>query len=162
MLVKLKLMCGITGWVNLNAEKPPMFGDQAVLTSMCNRMIHRGPDSEGSWLGAGVALGMRRLSIIDLKTGDQPVWNEVRSVVAIMNGEIYNFRELRKRLEINGHKFLSNTDTEVIPHLYEEYGEDFVEHLNGMFAVALWDIKARKLIIVRDRFGEKTALLRDF
>ncbi len=148
-------MCGIAGWANLDSERPKKFGDEIVLTSMCDRMIHRGPDSEGSWLGNGIALGMRRLSIIDLKTGDQPVWNEDRSVVAIMNGEIYNFPALRQNLEKAGHKFLSHTDTEVIPHLYEEYGADFVEHLNGMFAIALWDIKARKLIIVRDRFGEK-------
>ena len=148
-------MCGIAGWANLDAEKLPSFGDEAVLSSMCDAMLHRGPDSEGLWLGAGVALGMRRLSIIDLKTGDQPVWSEDRSVVAIMNGEIYNFPDLRRLLEKAGHKFLSNTDTEVIPHLYEEYGADFVEHLNGMFAIALWDIRKRKLIIVRDRFGEK-------
>ena len=148
-------MCGIAGWANLNAEKSPLFGDEVVLKAMCDRMLHRGPDSEGLWLGDSVALGMRRLSIIDLHTGDQPVWNEDQSIVAIMNGEIYNFREIRTQLEKNGHKFLTNTDTEVIPHLYEEYGVDFVDHLNGMFAIALWDIKKRKLIIVRDRFGEK-------
>ena len=148
-------MCGITGWANLDVKRSANFGDETVLRSMCDRMRHRGPDSEGVWLGGSVALGMRRLSIIDLKTGDQPVWNEDRSVVVIMNGEIYNFRELRQTLEKAGHEFSSHTDTEVIPHLYEEYGEDFVEHLNGMFAIALWDIEKRKLIIVRDRFGEK-------
>jgi asparagine synthase (glutamine-hydrolysing) len=148
-------MCGITGWANLDSDKSPMFGDEVILNSMCERMWHRGPDSEGLWLGTGVALGMRRLSIIDLKTGEQPVWNEDKSVVAIMNGEIYNFRELRKGLEERGHKFKSESDTEVIPHLYDELGEAFLDVLNGMFAIALWDTKLQKLILARDRFGEK-------
>ncbi|MEK7723737.1 MAG: asparagine synthetase B, partial [Acidobacteriota bacterium] len=92
-------MCGITGWANLDVNQPQLFGDEVILQSMCDTMWHRGPDSEGIWLGTGVALGMRRLSIIDLSTGDQPVWNEDRSIVVVMNGEIYNFRELRKELE---------------------------------------------------------------
>jgi asparagine synthase (glutamine-hydrolysing) len=132
-----------------------MFGDEIVLNAMCNRMWHRGPDSEGLWLGHGIALGMRRLAIIDLNTGEQPVWNEERSVVAVMNGEIYNFRELRRHLESLGHTFNSQTDTEVLPHLYEEFGEAMVEKLNGMFAFALWDLQKKKLLIARDRFGEK-------
>lgn len=132
-----------------------MFGDEVVLNSMCNRMWHRGPDSEGLWLGQGVALGMRRLAIIDLATGEQPVWNEDRSVVAVMNGELYNFREVRRHLESLGHKFNSQTDTEILPHLYEEFGEAMVEKLNGMFAFALWDLRKKKLLIARDRFGEK-------
>ncbi|MDQ3635075.1 MAG: asparagine synthase (glutamine-hydrolyzing) [Acidobacteriota bacterium] len=148
-------MCGIAGWANLNSDKPPLFGDEVILNSMCNRMRHRGPDSEGLWVGTGVALGMRRLAIIDLKTGEQPVWNEDKSVVAIMNGEIYNFQELKKGLEECGHKFISQTDTEVIPHLYDELGEDFLDVLNGMFAIALWDTRSKKLILARDRFGEK-------
>ncbi len=148
-------MCGIAGWANLDSEQPPIFGDEVILNSMCNRMRHRGPDSEGIWLGTGVALGMRRLAIIDLKTGEQPVWNADKSVVAIMNGEIYNFRELKKGLEKRGHKFTSETDTEVIPHLYDELGEAFLDVLNGMFAIALWDTKLDKLILARDRFGEK-------
>ncbi len=148
-------MCGIAGWSNLNSDKPPLFGDEVILNSMCNRMRHRGPDSEGLWVGTGVALGMRRLAIIDLKTGEQPVWNEDKSIVAIMNGEIYNFQELKRGLEKRGHKFTSQTDTEVIPHLYDELGEDFLDVLNGMFAIALWDTRSKKLILARDRFGEK-------
>lgn len=148
-------MCGITGWANSNSNSMPLVGDEAILRSMCDAMLHRGPDSEGLWLGAGSALGMRRLSIIDLKTGDQPVWNEEKSVVVVMNGEIYNFKTLRTKLEEKGHTFKTDTDTEVVPHLYDEYGEEFVDHLNGMFAIALWDLRLRKLIIARDRFGEK-------
>jgi asparagine synthase (glutamine-hydrolysing) len=148
-------MCGIAGWANLDSSTPPMFGDEVVLNSMCNRMWHRGPDSEGLWLGQGVALGMRRLAIIDLATGEQPVWNEERTVAVVMNGELYNFREIRRHLESLGHKFNSQTDTEILPHLYEEFGEAMVEKLNGMFAFALWDLKKKKLLIARDRFGEK-------
>jgi len=148
-------MCGITGWANSDPKSLPLAGDETILRSMCDRMLHRGPDSEGIWLGAGASLGMRRLSIIDLKTGDQPVWNEEKTVVVVMNGEIYNFKKLRKKLEQKGHVFITDTDTEVIPHLYDEFGEDFVGQLNGMFAIALWDIKLKKLIIARDRFGEK-------
>ncbi len=132
-----------------------MFGDEVMLSSMCDRMWHRGPDSEGIWLGQGVALGMRRLAVIDLKTGEQPMWNEDKSIVVVMNGEIYNFRELRKVLKKRGHKFYTESDTEVIPHLYSELGEDFLDELNGMFAIALWDAKLEKLILARDRFGEK-------
>lgn len=148
-------MCGIAGWANLDPEQPPMFGDEVLLSAMCDRMWHRGPDSEGVWLGTGVALGMRRLAIIDLETGDQPLWNEDKSVIVVMNGEIYNFRELRKGLEERGHKFYTRSDTEVLPHLYDELGEAFLDVLNGMFSIALWDTKLNKLILARDRFGEK-------
>lgn len=148
-------MCGITGWANLDANRPPLFGDEILLQSMCDAMYHRGPDSDGMWLGTGVALGMRRLSIIDLSTGDQPVWNEDRTVVAVMNGELYNFREVRAELQERGHTFHGGSDTEILPHLYEEYGEAMVEKLNGMFCFALWDFRNQKLIIARDRFGEK-------
>lgn len=122
---------------------------------MCERMKHRGPDSEGLWTDEQVALGMRRLSIIDLATGEQPVYSEDRSVVVVMNGELYNFREVREKLEKQGHRFETNTDTEILPHLYEEHGLDLLEHLNGMFAFALWDKRRKKLFIARDRFGEK-------
>jgi len=122
---------------------------------MCERMIHRGPDSEGLMVATGVALGMRRLAIIDLITGEQPAFNEDKSVAVILNGEIYNYRELRDELERRGHQFLSASDTEVLPHLYEEYGDGMVAHLNGMFAFALWDSTQRRLLIARDRFGEK-------
>jgi len=148
-------MCGIAGWANLDSKKSSQNTDEAVLHSMCERMKHRGPDSEGLWTSESVALGMRRLSIIDLHTGEQPVYSEDKQIVVVMNGEIYNFRELRQDLEKRGHKFETQTDTEVLPHLYEEYGDGLVEYLNGMFAFALWDKRKNKLLIARDRFGEK-------
>lgn len=148
-------MCGITGWANLDSRTPPPEGARQLLHSMCERMVHRGPDSEGLLVSTGVALGMRRLAIIDLVTGEQPAYNEDKSVAVILNGEIYNYRELRKDLENRGHCFKSQSDTEVLPHLYEEYGEAMVERLNGMFAFALWDSRRRRLFIARDRFGEK-------
>jgi asparagine synthase (glutamine-hydrolysing) len=118
-------------------------------------MIHRGPDSEGLLVTTGAALGMRRLAIIDLVTGEQPVYNEDKSVAVILNGEIYNYREIRRDLEKRGHSFRSQSDSEVLPHLYEEYADDMVQHLNGMFAFALWDSRKRRLLLARDRFGEK-------
>ena len=147
-------MCGIAGWINLDG-KTSKNGGEAVLHAMCERMKHRGPDSEGLWVENQVALGMRRLSIIDLATGEQPVYSEDKSIVVVMNGELYNFREVRADLEKRGHKFETQTDTEILPHLYEEYGEDMLEHINGMFAFALWDKRREKLLIARDRFGEK-------
>jgi asparagine synthase (glutamine-hydrolysing) len=148
-------MCGITGWANFDARTPPPEAARELLHSMCERMVHRGPDAEGLMVSNGVALGMRRLAIIDLVTGEQPTYNEDSSVAVILNGEIYNYRELRRNLEERGHSFRSQSDTEVLPHLYEEYGDDLVQHLNGMFAFALWDSKRRRLLIARDRFGEK-------
>jgi asparagine synthase (glutamine-hydrolysing) len=148
-------MCGITGWANLDARTPPPDGAGELLRSMCDRMFHRGPDSEGYVVGDGIALGMRRLAIIDLMTGEQPAYNEDQSIAVVLNGEIYNYRELRADLETRGHIFQSASDTEVLPHLYEEYGRDMVHHLNGMFAFALWDENRRRLFIARDRFGEK-------
>ena len=147
-------MCGITGWVNLEQSKSQNH-TEAVLHSMCERIVHRGPDSEGIWMDDAVALGMRRLSIIDLKTGDQPVYSEDKSVIAMVNGELYNFREVRADLEKRGHKFVTQTDVEIVPHLYQIYGDDFVDHINGMFAISLWDSRKKKLILARDRFGEK-------
>ena len=148
-------MCGITGWANLDSYMQPPEGARELLHSMCERMVHRGPDSEGSYVTSGVALGMRRLAIIDLVTGEQPVFNEDKSVAAVLNGEIYNYRELRADLENRGHTFHSASDTEVLPHLYEEYGDEMVRELNGMFSFALWDKRRRRLLIARDRFGEK-------
>src|SRR6476646_6654075 len=106
-------MCGITGWINL---KPANSKDhnEAVLHSMCETIVHRGPNSEGTWLDESVALGMRRLSIIDLETGDQPVFSCDRSVIVMMNGELYNYREVRLELEKQGHKFVTQTDTEIV------------------------------------------------
>src|SRR6266404_2926552 len=141
-------MCGITGWVNL---KKSTLKDhtKSVLHSMCETIVHRGPNSEGIWMDDRVALGMRRLSIIDLKTGDQPVFSEDKSIIVMMNGELYNYREVRDKLEKKGHKFITQTDTEIVPHLYQEYGDDFVDHLNGMFAITLWDTRKKRLVIAR-------------
>ena len=149
------LMCGITGWANFDSQTPPPEGAKELLHSMCERMVHRGPASEGLLAVHGAGLGMRRPAIIDLVTGEQPVYNEDKSVAAILNGEIYNYREIRDNLEKRGHSFRSQSDTEVLPHLYEEYGDDMVQHLNGMFAFAWWESKERRMLLARERFGEK-------
>jgi asparagine synthase (glutamine-hydrolysing) len=122
---------------------------------MAAAIMHRGPDDEGFYFKENVAMGMRRLSIIDLATGSQPVSNEDGSVWVVFNGEIYNFPELRRRLLARGHQFSTHSDTEVIVHLYEDHGDDLVDHLNGMFAFALWDERRRRLLVARDRMGEK-------
>jgi asparagine synthase (glutamine-hydrolysing) len=144
-------MCGIAGIIDLGGG-PVAPGD---LRRMCDVMRHRGPDDEGLYLGAGAGLGMRRLSIIDLDTGRQPIPNEDRTVWVVLNGEIYNFRDLRKDLTRRGHAFSTQTDTETIVHLYEEYGDRCVDHLRGMFAFALWDERRRRLLLARDRLGVK-------
>jgi asparagine synthase (glutamine-hydrolysing) len=144
-------MCGIAGIVSL--EGKPVFEQE--VRDMCMSITHRGPDDEGYYFGAGVGLGMRRLSIIDLASGRQPVRNEDGTVWVVFNGEIYNFRELRRALEGLGHVFYTNTDTETIVHLYEEYGTRAVNHLRGMFAFALWDERRKRLFIARDRVGIK-------
>ncbi|EKD37784.1 MAG: hypothetical protein ACD_75C00995G0005 [uncultured bacterium] len=145
-------MCGIAGIVAFaDAPQPEM----VRLRAMCEAMVHRGPDSEGTDIRNGVALGMRRLSIIDLAGGSQPIFNEDKSILCVFNGEIYNYRELRRELESCGHTFLTNSDTEVIVHGYEEYGEDFPVRLNGMFAIALHDTARKKLLLVRDHVGIK-------
>jgi len=144
-------MCGIAGIINLD-------GGAVVpedVRCMCDVMRHRGPDDDGLYLGACAGLGMRRLSIIDLETGRQPIHNEDRTVWVVLNGEIYNFREIRRDLESRGHAFYTHTDTETIVHLYEEYGDRCVDHLRGMFAFALWDEKLRRLLLARDRLGVK-------
>ena len=122
---------------------------------MCDRIVHRGPTSQGAFVEGGVGLGVRRLAIIDLEAGDQPIFNEDGSVVVVLNGEIYNFVELRAELEAAGHRFRTGTDTEVIVHLYEDMGEACVERLRGMFAFALWDRTRRRLLLARDRLGKK-------
>ncbi len=126
-----------------------------MLETMTHALAHRGPDDDGFFVEGNVGLGMRRLSIIDLSSGKQPIYNEDRSVVVVYNGEIYNYPDLKKDLEAGGHVFRTKTDTEVIVHLYEEHGQDFVHFLRGMFAIALWDREARKLILARDRLGIK-------
>jgi len=145
-------MCGILGIVG--RPRPEALDAIELLR-------HRGPDGEGRWSGERAGLAMRRLAIIDLETGDQPVANERGDVVAIVNGELYNYRELRAELEARGHVFRGVGDVEVVPHLYEEYGERFVEHLRGMFAIALWDESNARLLLARDRFGIKPLYLAD-
>ena len=142
-------MCGIGGWLTLTGDPP----GPDVLNAMLDEIRHRGPDEQGRLDQKTVSLGMTRLSINDLDGGSQPYYNEDRTVAAVFNGEIYNFRQLREDLERRGHSFRSQTDGEVIVHLYEEFGETFVERLNGMFAIALWD--GQDLHLYRDRFGIK-------
>lgn len=126
-----------------------------ILESMCHVIRHRGPDDQGVLLKRGVALGMRRLSIIDLAGGHQPISNEDNSVTIVFNGEIYNYRELQKKLQSRGHRFRTNSDTETIVHAYEEFGAACVDHLRGMFAFAIWDDREKQLFIARDRVGKK-------
>jgi len=145
-------MCGIAGIAGQHALA---FDGRARLARMMALLRHRGPDDEGVWASANVALGHRRLSIIDLHSGRQPIANEDGRIQTIVNGEIYNFRELRDALIQKGHSFRSGSDAEVVVHLYEEHGEAFLDHLNGMFAIALWDERQRKLILARDRLGLK-------
>jgi asparagine synthase (glutamine-hydrolysing) len=122
---------------------------------MCVALEHRGPDSRGLHIASGVGLGIQRLRVIDLATGDQPVFNEDGSIAVVLNGEIYNYLELRRELERSGHRFATNSDTEVIAHLYEEDGPGLVHRLHGMFGLAVWDAKRRRLVLARDRVGKK-------
>ena len=145
-------MCGICGVVY---HDPMSHVDIATLKDMSERIVHRGPDEEGSYVAGNVGLAIRRLSIIDLQTGKQPVTNENQAIWLVYNGEIYNHGELRARLQASGHRFQSKSDTETIVHLYEEYGEECVLHLRGMFAFALWDSNKRQLFLARDRLGIK-------
>lgn len=145
-------MCGIAGMVYTNGEGAV---SESLVHRMCETIVHRGPDDEGIFVKGGVGLGMRRLSIIDLAGGHQPVFNEDRSVWIVFNGEIYNFPELREELLKRGHTFRTHSDTEVIVHLYEEMGSDCVTKLRGMFAIALYDERRRKLLMARDRLGKK-------
>jgi asparagine synthase (glutamine-hydrolysing) len=145
-------VCGIAGKVYADREQHVV---AAEIHRMCDQIIHRGPDDEGVYAEGQVGLGMRRLSIIDLSTGHQPIHNEDKKIWIVFNGEIYNFPELRPDLEKRGHRFYTNTDTETIVHLYEEYGADCVKKLRGMFAFAIWDDARQKLLLARDRFGKK-------
>ena len=140
-------MCGICGF---------SWNDEALIRRMADRIVHRGPDQEGFFCTDGMSLGFRRLSIIDLsENGSQPMFNEDNTVCLVFNGEIYNFQELRPQLEAKGHRFRSNTDSEVILHGYEEYGIDVVNHLRGMFGFALYDTVRKRLLLARDRIGIK-------
>ncbi|MDH4028119.1 MAG: asparagine synthase (glutamine-hydrolyzing) [Nitrospirota bacterium] len=145
-------MCGIAGIYNYKTGSPI---SHDTLKRMSNAIVHRGPDDEGYYLRDNIGLAFRRLSIIDLNTGNQPVHNEDRSMQVVFNGEIYNYVELREHLISKGHTFYTRTDTEVIVHLYEEYGTDFTLYLNGMYAIALLDENKNSLILVRDRVGIK-------
>ena len=145
-------MCGIAGFAGI--ELPPQEA-ASRLRAMCDAILHRGPDSDGQFLAAGVALGMRRLSIIDVAGGDQPISNEDGTVTVVFNGEIYNHHPLRRQLEAAGHRFATRSDTEVLVHLYEEHGTDMVRQLHGMFAFSIWDSRRQRLFIARDRTGMK-------
>ena len=145
-------MCGICGKLHFDPARP---ADPALLERMNDRLAHRGPDGSGAYVSGPVALGHRRLAIIDLHTGDQPIGNEDGQVQVVFNGEIYNHRALRADLERRGHRFRTDTDTEVIVHLYEEMGDDCVTRFEGMFAFALWDARRRRLLLARDRLGIK-------
>src|SRR3954464_4821095 len=145
-------MCGICGLVSLDGATAP---DPAALAAMNESLFHRGPDSDGSLIDGPCGLAMRRLSIIDLAGGDQPIGNEDGSIQVIQNGEIYNYRELMDQLRGRGHTFSTQCDTEVLVHLYEERGPAFAEDLRGMFSIAIWDARTGRLVLARDRFGIK-------
>jgi asparagine synthase (glutamine-hydrolysing) len=147
-------MCGIVGIVSQNQ----LDVDQALLARMCAAIRHRGPDEDGFYLKGPVGLGMRRLSIIDLKGGQQPIHNQDRTAWIVFNGEIYNYRELRESLEKLGHTFYTNSDTEAIVHAYDQYGSDCPKYLRGMFAFAIWDERTQELFLARDRVGKKPLL----
>jgi asparagine synthase (glutamine-hydrolysing) len=146
-----KNMCGIAGIISI--DDAPVH--RREIEAMCEAIVHRGPDEDGFYISHGVGMGMRRLRIIDLETGRQPVRNEDGTVWTVFNGEIYNYKKLRTRLQALGHTFYTSTDTEVIVHLYEEYGDECVQFLRGMFALAIWDVKNKRALIARDRLGIK-------
>lgn len=147
-------MCGIAGIVNRNGRAV----DAGVLARMCDAIRHRGPDGEGHYLNGSVGLTMRRLAIIDIKGGQQPIHNADRTAWIIFNGEIYNYKELRERLEKLGHTFYTDSDTEAIIHAYDQYGSECPKHLRGMFAFAIWDERTEELFLARDRVGKKPLL----
>ena len=145
-------MCGIAGVVRFSRNEQV---DPATVRQMCRAMAHRGPDDEGVYTDGAVGLGMRRLSIIDLATGHQPISNEDGTLWIVFNGEIYNHASLREQLVQKGHRYTTHSDTETIVHLYEQYGSECVRHLSGMFAFAIWDTRRRTLFVARDRLGIK-------
>jgi len=144
-------MCGIVGTVHSELGGV----NQELVRKMCALIARRGPDDDGFFFDGQVGLGMRRLAIIDVNSGRQPVYNEDRTVAVVFNGEIYNYKELRESLLKGGHVLTTHSDTECIAHLYEDFGEDYVTHLRGMFSVAIWDMRQKKLLLARDRFGIK-------
>src|SRR5947208_2071102 len=145
-------MCGITGQYNFERHEPV---ERDTIVRMARSIAHRGPDDEGFFIAGPVGLGFRRLSIIDLAGGHQPMSDAEGTVWVIFNGEIYNYRELRAELQSKGHQFRTNSDTEVIVHGYKEWGTDVFNHLNGMFGLAIWDVQKERLILARDAMGIK-------
>src|SRR5437588_1338252 len=150
-------MCGICGKLNF---EPAAKVSPSLIKSMADRISHRGPDDEGYFVSGPVGLGFRRLSIIDLAGGHQPMSDADEKVWVILNGEIYNFKELRAELEEKGHRFRTNSDTEVIVHGYKEWGADVFNHLNGMFGLAIWDVARQRLVVARDAMGIKLVYYR--
>ena len=148
-------MCGICGFYNYSSRDRDGLRDDALLRAMTSTIVHRGPDDDGHHLDGPVGLGMRRLSIIDVAGGHQPIHNEDGTIRIVFNGEIYNYLELRRNLEQAGHQFYTHSDTEVIVHSYEEWGDDCVLRLNGIFGFAIWDARRRRLLLARDHFGVK-------
>src|SRR6202795_1382465 len=153
LLPRLKV-CGIAGIVRSDGARV----DRELLERMNEAIRHRGPDDDGFYFSDGVGLAMRRLSIIDLKSGQQPIHNHDRTAWIVFNGEIYNYRELREKLEKLGHTFYTNSDTEAIVHAYDQYGTDCPKYLRGMFAFAIWDERTKSLFLARDRVGKKPLL----
>src|SRR5215475_9654850 len=145
-------MCGIAGIMDLRGRR---IIDPRQVERMTDLLVHRGPDGDGQYASPGIALGHRRLAIVDVAGGRQPMFNETGSVAVVYNGEIYNFADLVQELSARGHRFQTRCDTEVIAHAWEEWGEACVEHFRGMFAFALWDGDKESLFIARDRIGEK-------
>jgi asparagine synthase (glutamine-hydrolysing) len=143
-------MCGILG--GAGGEKP--FSNEQISEKLA-LLFHRGPDEEGLWKESNTYLGIRRLAILDVANGQQPNFSEDETIVSVFNGEIYNYKSLFELLTAKGHRFRSNSDSEVIPHLYEEFGPEFAKQLDGMFAIALWDKRSDTLFLYRDNMGEK-------
>src|ERR1700757_4394307 len=145
-------MCGICGKMNFDVSEPV---SPLLIKSMADTILHRGPDDEGYFVSGSVGLGFRRLSIIDLAGGHQPMSDTEETVWVILNGEIYNFKELRAELEQRGHRFRTRSDTEVIIHGYKEGGREVLDHFRGMFGVAIWDVNKKRLVVARDAMGIK-------
>ena len=150
-------MCGLCGVLNFDGETPV---DREALAAMTATLQNRGPDDLGYYLEGPAGLGHRRLSIIDLETGHQPLANEDKTIWIVYNGELYNYPEIRNNLVKAGHRFATTSDTEVIVHAYEEYGTDCLKAMNGMFAFAIWDSRKKRLLLARDRSGDQAPLLR--
>ena len=145
-------MCGICGIIDFNNQ---IKEKKQIIHVMAEKILHRGPDDSGTFSDENISLGFKRLSILDIKNGNQPIFNKNKSIVSIFNGEIYNFKEIKKELIEKGYNFVTETDSEIIPFAYEVWGTDFVKKLNGMFAIAIYDKLKRKFFLIRDRVGIK-------